>query len=284
MLFKVAYLSNETRELLLNKNTKSLTILSAGRTKLIKRLSHTTEYKSRSDYQLLYVRSGCLHYIDKNSTEQIAPNNSFILYHPYEYQKYWTCLNENPDIYWCHFTGSFSEILLKNYGLYNKRTIITSPQKKFYRIFDNMRSNIDDSPKFLLELNSLLLQELIVSIANETHKNNLQSNFPEELKVVLNFIHEHYNEDIKITDLSNLGYTNTVTLTRQFNKYLMCSPKLYLNRYRIERAKILLSNSSYRINEIASIVGFTDPLYFSTAFRNETGLSPKEYRNKNQIF
>ena len=47
----------------------------------------------------------------------------------------------------------------------------------------------------------------------------------------------------------------------------------------MERAKDLLRlESSLSVGEIALRCGFRDPLYFSTAFRSETGVSPLEYR------
>ena len=52
-----------------------------------------------------------------------------------------------------------------------------------------------------------------------------------------------------------------------------------LTQVRIQRAKELLRGSSLRSFEIAAEVGYTDPHYFSTVFKKETGLSPREFRN-----
>lgn len=280
MLYKACYLSNDMRKRLANEESSALFIISSGRIKLVNRLSHTTEYPSRHDYQLLYVRSGQLHYIDKNSTEQTAPKGSFLFYKPGEYQKYWTFLKEKPDIYWCHFTGVFAKTLLENYNLYDKRIISVSSNKKFHRIYDNMRITLEEKNEFFLELNNLFFQQLIVSISSEIHNGNSLQNLPNELKNVLNYIHEHYNENISVVDLAKLGYSNSVTLTRQFNKYMNCSPKKYLNQYRIEKAKSFLLHSNIRINEIATAVGFKDPLYFSSVFHKATGLSPIDFKDK----
>ena len=50
-------------------------------------------------------------------------------------------------------------------------------------------------------------------------------------------------------------------------------------RYRIQRARELLRHSALPIGAVAASVGFQDPLYFSRAFRRETGESPSAWRS-----
>ncbi|MBD9158151.1 MAG: AraC family transcriptional regulator, partial [Lachnospiraceae bacterium] len=46
---------------------------------------------------------------------------------------------------------------------------------------------------------------------------------------------------------------------------------------RMEKAKQLLENTSKRAYEVAEVVGFSDPHYFSVAFKKATGKTPTEY-------
>lgn len=52
----------------------------------------------------------------------------------------------------------------------------------------------------------------------------------------------------------------------------------YILSKRIYNATALLQNEHYNITEIATIVGYDNPLYFSRIFKKVKGLSPKEYR------
>ena len=56
----------------------------------------------------------------------------------------------------------------------------------------------------------------------------------------------------------------------------------YLTRVRIERAKLLLKTSNMKSVDIANETGFSDPHYFSYIFKKNTGLSPREWRLKEQ--
>ena len=48
---------------------------------------------------------------------------------------------------------------------------------------------------------------------------------------------------------------------------------------RIERAKILLKDSEYSVQEVSDKLGFTTRNYFTRCFRELTGMTPMEYRN-----
>ena len=52
----------------------------------------------------------------------------------------------------------------------------------------------------------------------------------------------------------------------------------YILNKRIYNAEALLQNPQYNITEVANIVGYDNPLYFSRIFKKAKGLSPSEYR------
>ena len=54
----------------------------------------------------------------------------------------------------------------------------------------------------------------------------------------------------------------------------------YLNSYRIEKAKQLLTTTNMKIYEIAESIGFYSPYYFSKVFKELTKMQCKEYRDK----
>ena len=64
-----------------------------------------------------------------------------------------------------------------------------------------------------------------------------------------------------------------------FQNELGVTPWTYLARYRIAKACYALRTSDESITDIAISVGFDDPGYFSKVFRNEVGMSPREYRS-----
>lgn len=71
-------------------------------------------------------------------------------------------------------------------------------------------------------------------------------------------------------------------LSSIFKSYFQVSLNDYIIALRINEAKELLKNSALRVKDIAEEVGYSDPLYFSKAFKKIVGKSPKEYSNSHR--
>ena len=69
-------------------------------------------------------------------------------------------------------------------------------------------------------------------------------------------------------------------LSKQFKKEIGQSFPEYLNKTRLEKAKILLRDSHFRISEIAFDVGYNSPEYFNKVFKTSENITPREYREK----
>ena len=52
----------------------------------------------------------------------------------------------------------------------------------------------------------------------------------------------------------------------------------HINNIKLEKAAELLKLNEMNISEIAYSLGFSSTNYFSTAFKNKFGVSPKEYK------
>ncbi len=114
-----------------------------------------------------------------------------------------------------------------------------------------------------------------ILIAHSTIKNTAFDNSAALLK---RYIDEHYNETITKEDLANVAFCSVPNLYRIFQKYFHLSPHNYINKIRVEKASVLLENSSYSVMAVAEKVGFDDPIYFSKLFKDNYQLSPKKYR------
>ncbi|MGG4145201.1 response regulator [Paenibacillus algorifonticola] len=96
---------------------------------------------------------------------------------------------------------------------------------------------------------------------------------------IARYIEEHYKEDITLSDISAKFHFNREYISRRFRQEFGETLIEYLNRIRVEKAKILLLNKNHKITEVAQLVGYQDEKYFSRVFKKVTGQTPKEYRN-----
>ena len=95
-----------------------------------------------------------------------------------------------------------------------------------------------------------------------------------------NYINDHFKEDIDLDKLSDLTFLNKYYLVHAFNQYKGISPMRYLIQRRISEAKFLLETTSYSMNDISAIIGFSSQNYFTFAFKREIGCSASTYRKQ----
>jgi YesN/AraC family two-component response regulator len=98
------------------------------------------------------------------------------------------------------------------------------------------------------------------------------------VKRALAYLHQNYARPLSRWEIAEAVGVSEDYLSRVFNRELGLSPWDYLNRYRIQRAKVLLRRTDESVRFIAYQVGFKDQAYFSRVFRKQTGSSPNEFR------
>jgi len=109
-------------------------------------------------------------------------------------------------------------------------------------------------------------------------KRKLGSEAQRLVRQAMAYVHEHYAEPISRENLAhNLGMSSDY-LTLCFRGEVGMTFIAYLNRYRVNQAKVLLAESDKNVTEIAMAVGFSDSGYFSRVFRRQVGISPDAYR------
>ena len=99
------------------------------------------------------------------------------------------------------------------------------------------------------------------------------------IKKIKNIVNEEYSQPLSMKYIADKMYLNHIYLGQIFKKETGISLNDYINKVRINKAKKLLKESQAMVYEIAEQVGFSDPQYFSTVFKKNTGVSPKEYRD-----
>jgi DNA-binding response OmpR family regulator len=96
------------------------------------------------------------------------------------------------------------------------------------------------------------------------------------------YIHEHYMEEVTRENLARHVNSSDGHLARCFRQETGISPMAYLNRYRVNQSRSILTNTDQSITAVAMAVGFSDNNYFSRVFRQEVGCSPMVYRREHR--
>lgn len=102
----------------------------------------------------------------------------------------------------------------------------------------------------------------------------------EPIKKAQEFIEKNVQEKLTVGQLASMIALGRRNLERRFKKATSNTIVEYIQRVKIEAAKMSLESSRENVNEVMYKVGYTDTKAFRTTFKRITGLSPVQYRNK----
>jgi AraC family transcriptional regulator, arabinose operon regulatory protein len=83
---------------------------------------------------------------------------------------------------------------------------------------------------------------------------------------------------LTVEQMANAAQLSVSFFCRKFKQETGYTPVEYFNNLKIQKACQLLHFSNMRINEVAFAIGITDPFYFSRLFKKQLGISPLDYR------
>ncbi len=130
-----------------------------------------------------------------------------------------------------------------------------------------------------------LLEILLIKILRHQHFDlevGKQSKATKDISFIKHYLETYYHESIQLEDLASMTHLSRFYISHSFKKEIGMSPMEYLIAIRIKESKILLRTTNYSISQVADIVGFTTPTYFSKQFRKSAGISPTDYREQYQ--
>ena len=189
--------------------------------------------------------------------------------------------SDKTEVYWVHFTGSDVKNILRNYGFPNGQRIFhVGTSLEYERIFKRIILELQRCQDDYEEMLTLLLRHLLIIFHRElTRKYVLKNEYLDhEMDTAASYFNENYNRDINIEEYAVSRGMSVSWFIRNFKKFTGTTPMQFITSIRITNAQMLLETTNYAVYEIARIVGYDNPLYFSRLFHKQKGCSPSEYR------
>ena len=188
-----------------------------------------------------------------------------------------------------------------DYRMYNERyPVVFSNFAKYFDAPHPYVGEIDDSNGKILasardlqnavfsrSINPYFVEGLIVEcLVNYYHGSN-EIQLPEKYVTcrkifqARDILTEQFNNPPTLRELAATVGTNECTLKKVFKEMFSMTVFDYLNDYRMNKAVRLLADESLTIGEVGEMLGFSSQSHFTTAFRKNYGIAPKEYRENN---
>ena len=174
--------------------------------------------------------------------------------------------------YYIHFQDNSLE-----FGIY--RNIFTSQPTEadsFIKtlldiIVNNYTKNTYSAKQKVAGAMEILLSEIFAN--KEIEQKNI-----EKFRPVLDYIENHYTENISISELAKIMNISKMYFSNSFKASFHISPKQYILGKRLHKSQHLLLKTDMSIKEIANTVGQMDVSNYIRKFKKKTGITPGDYR------
>ncbi|MBT2727336.1 helix-turn-helix transcriptional regulator [Bacillus sp. ISL-75] len=125
----------------------------------------------------------------------------------------------------------------------------------------------------------VLFQQLLQELSNHLHLANSMPALAVAEKAAV-YLRKNYAKKITYEDLGHALRFHPNHIARCMIQALGCTPIEYVNKIRMDQAKILLVSTDWNIDRISESCGFTQSAYFSRTFKKLEGLSPNQFRKQ----
>ncbi len=248
-------------------------------------VSYLTVHGSASPYHILeFVNSG-VGYIENGKTVEKVTAGDFY------------CLNKLADArFYSDHETPYDKFFLSLYGELPDHLVSAFYGDKPYHIFhagDNageyaalfgkLRGLLcwdipDLSSRNLMEVSNLVFRMMSLS-AEELHYGTLmgEPTLADELR---RYFDSSLTKEQNLTEAAAEFSISVTHLIRVFKEKYNVTPKQYIMKRRIAAARLMLSDTSMTVQQIAEKLCFSDSNYFSVVFRRYTDMTPSEYRSR----
>lgn len=250
-------------------------------------------------FDLLIVTRGSLLMGEEEQRFQVEKKSALILYPDRHHFSYKPCSKET-HFYWFHYTSKkwqelseespmkaidkgdirssnpftenpFGIVLSKHCNIYNWEVVNTLCQQIIHP---------ENEAIYTWEWKrQILFQQLLQELSSNTHiSKSLPSLAIAEQAAA--YLRKNYQKKISYQKLGEVLRFHPNHIARCMINALGCTPIEYVNRVRLDQAKVLLLSKDWSIEKIAFNCGFSQLPYFSRMFKKKEGLSPSEFREK----
>ena len=126
------------------------------------------------------------------------------------------------------------------------------------------------------------LYRIIAMLEEEFHASytTMESNENFYITQAVDYIKKSPLQNITVTDVADYLHISRSHLYGLFKKHLGTTPQAFLTSAKIINARELLTITDIPVSSVAFSCGYQNPFAFSRAFKKETGMTPREYREK----
>ena len=225
---------------------------------------------------LLFIRSGTMRLQYKGQTYYANKGDVILLdcSVPHCY-----AAEHNVEFLYLHFDGSNAHELVRSISaespLLRKEETVLVGERLYDLIQSYRRHGIENEVESSLRIYQLLML-LAMPPARMTQRDT-------PINQTVTYIRAHVGERITLQSLADQAHLSACHYSHEFKRQTGFSPMEYVINTRLEKAKMLLLQTTLSVVDIAYEVGYESGSSLSSLFIKKVGCSPREYRRSNGV-
>lgn len=231
-------------------------------------------------HYLIFVLEGAGRLVSNRTVYELRPNDAFGLF-PNTPHEYYTLKDAPMLSVWMAFDGRHLSPLLARIGLRPQTPYlpgaVSHPLTEWLdRFFEWHRSSgVRDSDLFRLSM----FYRLFDILSRQREQSDSRATPVESwLQRAAEYMRIHYAEGITAQQVAQFVGIDRTHFSKKFTNRYGLSPGKYIQRLKMDEARRLLTETDYKLSEIAQLVGYPDLFSFSKGFKKTYGLPPSRHR------
>jgi AraC-like DNA-binding protein len=234
-----------------------------------------------NEYQIIYIPMGSGVFESANCPQRQIKEGTIILLFPGEWHRFKPNLETGWDEFWVGFRGAVIENIVQQHFLSKKDAVQEiGLSEKVIQLFTDIIDITKEERTGYQPLVSGIVMHLLGEIYSLARQRlytgeEMTESIINKARIILR---TNIEQDINIENVASELCVSYAWFRKAFKAYTGIAPNQYLIQLRVEKAKMLLTNHSRSIKEIALSLNFESAFYFSRLFKEKTGVSPDVYR------
>ncbi|MBQ2966584.1 MAG: helix-turn-helix transcriptional regulator [Clostridia bacterium] len=192
-----------------------------------------------------------------------------------------TALNQSWSYKWIDINGDASLFYYREIckDMFPSAVIYNMPPDTFFHYYNRLIKNLLIESKSACFKNASVLTEFLTTILSGPEAlPREEGKYAKNFATLFTYMEKHYFNPLTIDDLAAVFGFSKYHFIRVFQEYTGVSPMKYLCKLRIGKAAESLVLSDRSVDEIARIVGYNSTSHFISYFKENTNMTPLQYR------
>lgn len=232
-------------------------------------------------WELVYVCDGIIRVTEEDKIYKLKKGD-IVFHRPMEFHRLWADDDTAPTVIVICFSLNNNDLTGIDKGVFKMNeelhTLITDALR-----MGEYCLKFDDQFKNQLIANNL--EKLLLTVEEKYTPYSPQKRSVGSLnyKNIVDVLNQNVDKSLSTEDIAELCCLSTSNLKKTFKKYSGMGVMEYYNNLKIARAKEMIITNELNITQISEKLGYSNPNYFSKAFKKECGYTPVEYRKKHEL-